>query len=249
MDKLLKLYSNHIDINKLRIRQFSGIILLCGGPTNHNDCGPLSARDFYLKRIEEKNPSLRKRIFLAESINTWAQDMIKDHYTTDLLTFESHVSRLASAVSLIVESPGSIAELGSFCLLKGVRERLMVVMRNEWLEDNSFISLGPVTYLRYLDEEDIKPIHSYPWRVQWNSELEIFLPNQNDLSNHADDFINDLEKFEENLPKRPKLKSDNSGHLSLLISDIINLYSALRIHEILTFMEDIGLPQVSRTDD
>ena len=125
MEELLEIFAEHTDMCRLRVRQFSGVIFLCGGATNGNGGDPASARDFFLRRIKTKNPELFERIFLAEEINNWADHMVQERYTPDLLTLESHVSRLASAVSLIVESPGSIAELGSFCLLTGVPERLM----------------------------------------------------------------------------------------------------------------------------
>ncbi len=172
--------------------------------------------------------------------------MIEARYTPDLLTFESHVSGMASAVSLIVESPGSIAELGSFCLLEGVRERLMVVMRKESLDEKSFISRGPIAYLRELTNEDPNPIHIYPWRTYWNHQEERHVPNSDDLSAHADNFIDDLEDFESNLTKTQKLERKNNGHLSLLISDIISLFSALRIQEITSFLEKIGIKDIDR---
>ena len=246
MDNLLQLYSKHINIDKLRIHQFSGIILLCGGITNHSQNGPTSVRDYFLRQIKKKFPSLHDRIFLAEEINEWADDMIRERYTPNLLAFESHVSGLASAISLIVESPGSIAELGSFCLLDGVRERLMVVMRDEWLDEKSFISRGPVAHLRESQKEDSNPIHIYSWRAQWDCENEIHLPNLQDLSDHVDSFIDHLKEFESRLPQKPKLKRENDGHISLLITDVIRQFSALKITEIISFLRNIGIEAFDR---
>ena len=246
MKELLCLLAKHTDISRLRVQQFSGVIFLCGGATNCNGADPTSARDFFLRRIKEKKPELFERIFLAEEINNWADHMVQERYTPDLLTLESHVSGLVSAVSLIVESPGSIAELGSFCLLAGVPERLMVVVRDEWMQEPSFISLGPIARLRDSRQEDTSPVYVYPWRVQWDCDSETLLPNLDDLSNHADQFIDDLEEFEQKLPKSQKFDPDNEGHLSLLIGDLIGTFSALLIGEIVSCLVEIGVKKIDQ---
>ena len=240
MEELFKSYISSIQASGLQINQFSEVIVLCGGKINKDNGDPASAREFFLKRIKEKFPDLHKKIFLAETISAWAEEMIQERYTPDLLTFESHISSLASAVCLIVESPGSIAELGSFSLLKGVRERLMVVMRQEWHDQKSFISLGPVAKIKELIGPENNPIHIYPWGIKWDKTLDGHLPNFNDLSDHADDFIDDLKEFQRKLTKKPQLDQDNLGHLSLLISDVVNTFSALKIQEITWLLKKIG---------
>ena len=246
MDEFLELLARHTTPDKLRVRQFSGIIFLCGGPTTDTDVPPKSARDFFLRYIRDESPPLYDRIFLAEQVNAWAADMIRERYTPDLLTFESHVSGLASAVSLIVESPGSIAELGSFCLLAGVQERLMVVVREGWMNEDSFISLGPIAFLRESIGDSHSPIHTYPWQMRYDERTREQLPNLRDLAAQANVFVEDLAAFEDALPQRPKWNSQSRGHVSLLISDLVALFSALRVPEILRFLSAIGLPDIDR---
>ena len=244
MDELLERLASHTKLSNLRVRQFSGIIFLCGGPTSDRNGPPQSARDYFVKYIKEQQPELSKRIFLAEVINTWAADMIREQYTPDLLTFESHVSGLASTVSLIVESPGSIAELGSFCLLSGIADRLMVVARDGWINEDSFIVRGPMTYLRESRGEDFNPIYVYPWRVSWDGDLQKTVPDPDDLASEAGHFLEDLRAFEEQLPKRPRWRSESDGHVSLLISDLICLFSALKLGEIKSFLDAVGITDV-----
>ena len=244
MNDLLGLFARHIEVSRLRVRRFSGVIFLCGGPTKSDSEDPTSARDFFLRRIRKTNPELAERIFLAEKVATWAQDMIRERYTPDLLTLESHLSSLASAVSLIVESPGSIAELGSFCLLPGARDRLMVVVREAWMTSKSFISLGPIAYLKNGSADDANPVYIYPWDVKWDGSAKQLLPNLADLSVHADQFIEDLMAFENNVSGEPKFDSRNSGHLSLLIGDLIATFSALKIKEIISLLEQMGIQDI-----
>ena len=218
---------------------------MCGGPTSKDHEEPRSARDVFLRRIRDKHPALSHRLFLAETVSHWAVDMIRERYKPDLLTFESHISGLASAISLIVESPGSIAELGSFCLLPDVRDRLMVVTRPNWVNDTSFISLGPIAYLKERAPRNINPIHVYPWRIRWDCHSKQSLPDIGDLTEHADKFVEDLSLFEDKLTKRPQWNQNNMGHLSLLINDIVRLFSALRISEIVLLLKRIGVSHVS----
>ena len=246
MDDLLGLQAKYTNVSKLRIRQFTDIIFLCGGPTAPSESRPQSIRDFFLRRIKDTEPALYERIFLAEKISTWAEDMIQARYTPDLLTFESHVSGLSSAVSLIVESPGSIAELGSFCLLSGVQKRLMVVLQNDMANTKSFISLGPVSYLKRFSGPNRNSIHIYPWEIHKDRDTGCLIPNFNNLDEQADDFIRDLLDFENGLPKHHVWDSHNLGHLSLLISDLINLFHALKITEVVSFFKQIGLVDTNR---
>ena len=245
LNDLLVQVADHTDLSAFRVRQYSGLVFLCGGPTSRECEPPRSARDVFRRRIRDKHPTLFQRLFLAEVVSEWAIDMIRERYTPDLLTFESHVSGLASAISLIVESPGSIAELGSFCLLPSVRDRLMIVTRPDWINDSSFISLGPMTYLKERAAHRINPIHIYPWRIYWDSHSKQSLPNLDDLNTHADKFVEDLVLFEQKLTKRPQWNQDNMGHLSLLINDIVRLFLALRISEIKLFLKSMGVTGAS----
>ena len=253
VDKLLSQLAKFVELRNLRIRQFPRIIFLCGGQVGTDGPNPTSARGYFLRKIESSEPDLFKMIFLAEEINDWAEDMISHQYTPDLLTVESHVSGLASTVSLIVESPGSIAELGSFCLLPEVRAKLMVVIRDEWANTNSFITRGPIEYLKrnktaVFGNGEAGPIYSYSWRLEWDCGSQAFLPNVGDLSQHSADFIADLFAFEASLPKRPKLDIESNGHISLLVADLIDTFSILRVREILHFLRLIKLKNISERD-
>ena len=253
METFLEIFAKHIELSELRIHGFPQIIFLCGGKVGHHADNPSSARAYFFHRIRDSDPELFKRIFLAEAINDWALDMISQQYTPDLLTVESHVSGLASAVSLIVESPGSIAELGSFCLLPDVQRKLMVVLRDEWATTNSFISRGPVKYLQNLNSSETsagsnQSIYTYSWGLDWDHDGKTFLPNTADLSQNATDYIKDLLEFESNLAKRPKFRHKALGHVSLLIADVLNIFSILNITEIVRFLALIKFKEMKAKD-
>lgn len=66
----------------------------------------------------------------------------------DLLTLESTLAESAHAIIIIVESPGSIAELGAFVNSEALPPKLIAVVDKKHRNDKSFIMLGPVAQLR-----------------------------------------------------------------------------------------------------
>jgi len=61
----------------------------------------------------------------------------------DLAAFEELIGRLAHAVIIFPEAPGSFAETGYFAALKNVASRSILVMDTNRQKYDSFISLGP----------------------------------------------------------------------------------------------------------
>ncbi len=66
---------------------------------------------------------------------------------TDLQTLEARFAHDVDFTLLILESPGSIAELGTFTQLPGIRERLIVLLSNQFYRTESYIARGPLSLL------------------------------------------------------------------------------------------------------
>jgi hypothetical protein len=66
----------------------------------------------------------------------------------DLLRLENLLAEGVDAVVILLESAGSIAELGAFCNHRKLAEKLVVVVQEEHRRDHSFIMLGPVRQVR-----------------------------------------------------------------------------------------------------
>lgn len=239
MDELLDRFCGSVVLSNLQIRRHSGIILFCGGQIGGTPELTVSARDYFYRTIENLNPELFARIVLAEQIDAWAADMMRHEYTPDLLSFERHLSGLASFTCLIVESPGSIAELGAFSVTEGIFERLMVAVRREWNREGSYISRGPIDYLKKYGVAD--SVFVYPWGLIWDSVAEKSFPVVEDLEAITNDFLEDMQRFEASLVKRPKFNKSMEGNISLLIADFISQFSALKLREIEKVIEKIGL--------
>ncbi|MEJ5087417.1 retron St85 family effector protein [Brucella pseudogrignonensis] len=67
--------------------------------------------------------------------------------STDLQTLEVRFAHDVDFTLLILESPGSIAELGTFTQFSGIRERLIVLLSGKFYRAESYISRGPLSLL------------------------------------------------------------------------------------------------------
>ena len=108
------------------------------------------------------------------------------------------------------------------------------------------ISMGPISYIKEKAPSGSNPIYVYPRRIHWDEKLNRSVPDLDDLNDHADNFIEDLIQFENRLPKRPKFFPDRSGKISLLISDMVNLFSALRITDLEKILGSLDIGKLDR---
>ena len=75
--------------------------------------------------------------------------------STDLQTLEVRFAHDVDFTLLILESPGSIAELGTFTQIPGIRERLIVLLSGRFYRAESYISRGPLSLLTRLNPNSV----------------------------------------------------------------------------------------------
>lgn len=63
---------------------------------------------------------------------------------------EEQLARLADMIIIVVESPGTFAELGAFASNSELRKKLLPIVDRRYEQEESFINTGPV---RWTDEE------------------------------------------------------------------------------------------------
>jgi hypothetical protein len=63
---------------------------------------------------------------------------------------EAHLAKLADLIIIIVESAGTLAELGAFSISHDLRRKLLPIVDVRYKEDPSFINNGP---LQWIDKE------------------------------------------------------------------------------------------------
>ena len=228
-------FISRVDVGNFRISNFTKIIFFCGGPWSIAPImESMSARDFLLKKTSEQNAELFDRFYFENAMGKWLEG---GHYV-DLHTFEQHISEICSVVFLIAESPGSYSELGSFVTVPTIVEKLYVVTNTSMDNDETYISLGPVKFLRGVKEGDETRVRSY----EWGSAFRTGHPptvNSTDLEGIWKDIINNLIQFDENSQSEKSFSDKIDGHVSLFILDIIDLYGACKFREISGFLNKI----------
>ncbi|RNM26881.1 retron St85 family effector protein [Dickeya oryzae] len=196
------------------------IIFVCGGPMNAT---PISVRDYIFTYFAGHHPELSDSLILAENFH----DYFKDGAYSDLMSFEDDIANISTLVVICLESAGSLVELGLFVNRKSLAQKLHIIAPLEEIEGNvekkippksSFIYLGPLEYLKRIDESYVSV---YPWPK--NNSL---VYNEIELISH------DIKARLKGVRKTEKYSPDNSGHLAILIYEIILLSEPIKKTEI-----------------
>ena len=162
----------------------------------------------------------------------------------DLLCFERDLAELSSLTVLFSESPGSIAELGSFAVLKTIQERLLVVMHQEDAHIESFIWRGPVLFLKNLAKSNGKedPITIYNWQ-KTKDDNGYF--QTGDFAD-AVDLAETIEAIISNQPKTASFSKKQLGHIMLLIICFLKIVRLATLEEIAFMLKGFGIEQDSK---
>lgn len=75
-------------------------------------------------------------------------EQILGHGRQDLLSLENLLATSVHCVVILLQSPGTFAELGAFTNYAGLIDKLIVVIDPKYKLKPSFISMGPVRYLK-----------------------------------------------------------------------------------------------------
>ena len=220
----------NIDISSIRI-EFSGspIVLLCGGKVpvkdRHNDPDlPISSL-----RHAITNSTTEFETFRPEEITNWQ----KDGVFKNLMDFEADLAGICSLVVIILESPGSIAELGAFSQLDDLSKKLIAIKSADFNDAPSFINLG---ILRYISENHESSVKCYPWELPIDPSIPPDIPNQ-----LITDVCSDIQEELEELPKSQVLNRKKNTHIVVLICEIVRLFVALKESEIIVYLEILGV--------
>lgn len=116
-------------------------IFLCGGRIND----PKSLRRPLRERIEKTASQYKYRVYYPETLFL---ELILGHERRSLLALENLLARCVGAVAIIVESPGTFAELGAFANHAELSKKLIVIMDEKFRTHQSFINLGPLRSLK-----------------------------------------------------------------------------------------------------
>jgi hypothetical protein len=230
-----------LDKNKLKILNHPGFIFLFGGRSfdleNRADGSqtrkPASMRGVIFSHLETTNISQFVR--MPEEFQDWLNDGIY-HNLVDL---ETDLASLATLIVIIVESPGSIAELGIFSTNENLRDRIFVIYNEIFTQNNTFIHLGTYRFIEKCNGED--SLHSYKWPYSFNAsrnEPPVMKVDSSQLQNQASLANKGIQDFYKKKKKQTeKLNPSDAGHQMLFIADIIRVFGALKKVEIKNYID------------
>lgn len=108
------------------------LVFLCGGK------GEDSFRNLLHNKLQQQNINNNKFV-LAEDALKWSK---AQEFADDLLELEKYFAAVVGKIIIISESPGAIAELGSFISDKDIKKKILVVIENKYRKEDSFINNG-----------------------------------------------------------------------------------------------------------
>lgn len=238
-ESIFKDWAASVDLTKTRVIKFPSYIFLCGGrisPSSDNYFD--SCRDIFYSHIRNNNYSFSKNVVLAEDVIKYFESSVYQ----DLLSFEKDLASLSALTVIFSESPGAIAELGSFSVLEYIQKRILVVLHEDHSYDqNSFIWKGPISFLRNIAKANgcDDPILIYNWKnvSHQNAVCRLELEDFSDVSDLSDA----IELIMKKRDKTNVLKKDHAGHIMLLISSILNVIQIATTEEIIYLLNAFDL--------
>ena len=113
------------------------IAFICGG----------NEKEFKNRHLMEKY--FKKHIprfltFRAE--NAW-DSIRKSEKDTNALELEGWLADFSDVVIILVESFGTVAELGAFSMNNALRKKLLPILHHEFKDEQSFINTGPIKWI------------------------------------------------------------------------------------------------------
>ena len=220
---------------------FSGppIVLLCGGYVPDTDSSTSPASSFR-HLISRQDTSFE--IFRPEEVKNWREDGTFD----DLVDFELSLAALSSLIVVILESAGSIAELGFFSQLEDLRSKLVAVASHEYIEGNSarsFINLGLLNFLRNSRSGSVR---DYPvgclMSDAWATEHQKVSVDDDIIENVISDIEDEIEALKTNTQK---FKLEVATHLFIVAFELVRLFVAIKDRELFDYLKRFGFPKLN----
>jgi hypothetical protein len=225
-EKVLETEFEKLDFTRFKVNQSFHKIFLCGGMVDALQSIPPSFRDRFVSYTATNDPSIHHSIVLAENF----KDYFKENAYIDLLVFEDEIANLSTLVMIFLESPGSLVELGMFCSRPHFFKKLLIIApADETEKQDSFIYLGPI---EHISKKESGSVIIYPW------------PDKNDAkydSVHLLDLLSSVKNKLDNYPKEVRFSVSNSGHVALLIFEIIRVSYPITVGEIDLVMVALGI--------
>ncbi|MBW8034934.1 MAG: hypothetical protein FVQ79_04665 [Planctomycetes bacterium] len=234
LDQIFLDWSSSIDLLKTRIIRFPSLVLLCGGPTSENGAKRKSCRDIFLKYLDKNKIGFFPNVIRAEEVFRYFEHASY----TDLIRFEQDLAELSALTVIFSESPGSIAEFGSFAVMTNIQDKLLVVMNQEDTHQESFIWRGPALHLTELAKNNgmVNPISIY----KWSNRSRVLGRQKSDFSD-AQDLVELIESLLKLYPNSESVDANKLGHGMIIIIEILRIVQPATLDEIHQLLLKLGI--------
>lgn len=152
-----------VDFERSEIIQAQKLVFVCGGKASGVVGAPTSLRELLLQH-SAANGQVGKfggaDVLLAEE----AMNALANSSFSNLLDLEEYIAAIVHSVILIVESPGSMCELGAFVKTSEIREKLVVILPGDHKNVPSFITKGAVDFLT--ENHTNAQVLGFHWKIE-----------------------------------------------------------------------------------
>jgi len=208
-----------LDRDELRASRPADFIFLCGGFSSETIGPPYYSLRQYLLQHNSFRKKLDAYLVLAED----AQNIFDDRYYDDLISFEEDIARAASAIAIISESSGSLAELGAFASIPEIAKTTCVIQQTSFRDTRSFVTLGPIKRMSGTFDGSVA---YYPWR---RNGQKVFHTTCREHVPHIAEYLNSRVKINN---KSFNLRKDKNTELIFFILWTVFLYQEVSVQRI-----------------
>ncbi|MFY0309665.1 retron St85 family effector protein [Leisingera sp. D0M16] len=211
-----------IDLRSCRVLLAPHLTFICGGPVDIRVLTNHSVRNMFMN-YSARDPEKSKGFVLAENFKDW-----KDAYTS-LSDFENDIAAISSLIVVILESAGSLAELGLFYANSALRSKLIVIVHSDHHKSESFIKFG---LLNPMEDMRTESVLVYDINVDKVEEIK---------TSEIEEIVGEVFHISGKIEKSTAFNVENRGHLIFLIYQIVDLFTILTLNEISTYLERVGV--------
>ncbi|WP_153066143.1 retron St85 family effector protein [Xanthomonas campestris] len=227
-------FLTQIDLAKTRIKAFEGFVLLCGGQSDEQAHPIRSIRHLIQSELTNgRHSELAQRLRLAEETKDWFHGGIY----SDLVTFEEHLAGLSAVVVLVVESAGSIAELGAFSVSEPFLERLLIIVSQDHYDESSFIRLGPI---QKIENKSKKSVLVYDWYEHKVGGARV--ENFDLVRGEVGEIVSAIREYVSPVGREHIFRRSEPSHVMSLICELCDLFGALNETDISDFLSLLDVP-------
>lgn len=207
-----------LETNHLKLSAVNQIIFLFGAKPNKNNS---TAREIFYK-YSQKHLKQYQFLQAEDFFKTFTDDSI------DLLTIEEQLATYTDCVLILLESPGTIAELGAFALNNDLVKIILAVNKIEHKNEESFISLGPLAKVEKVSSFGKVIYANFKSILKSANAIEERLKNNLRKNSRTID-ISTYSKFKDKKNRRFKL---------LFICDIITLFGPVKKNDLIFILKE-----------